>query len=412
MRTGTKAFAIGALAALALTGQSLAAQELADARWTSFLGCWEPVGETETDGMLCVVPYGTGVEIFTWAEGEKSTSDLLVADGVMRSAEIEGCTGEEASRFSDDGRRVFTRSTFTCAADARQESSGIMAITSANEWSDVHSVDVDGERIAWVQHYRVASADRVAEAGLEDVTEGIGMAVRASRISASRPIDLDDVAEATREVHGKAVEAWIASRGEGLDFDGGDLVALADAGVSPGIIDVMVAVSYPNRFVIGTGDPEGIDEVVPDNRVAGYYPGLYGPYGFRSYFGDPYWNYGYYSRGAWGLYPRSPYYYGGGYYNPGYYYPTRVVVEPRADGGGRAVKGRGYTQGGSSSGGTVGRSGGAIVQPAGGSRTGSGSTGRTARPKSGRTEAAATPPAASGSTQRKAVPKKRGSRGR
>ena len=399
------AVALLAVAGIGLTGDATAqAPPEMDRRWTPFLGCWEPTSETAETGLLCVVPSGPGVEVFTWRDGEEVTNDLLLADGVAREAVIEGCEGSESSEFSSDGRRVFTRSEFNCGGDAQRESSGIMSMISPTEWVDVHSLDVEGERVAWVQRFHLADPDREAEEGLDDVTEGIGMAVRTARMVASRPVSFAEVAEAAGSVHAKAVEAWIASRGQPFDFNGGDLVALADGGVPASVVDVIVAVSYPDRFVIDGGGG-GIEEASFDegwrrNAGYGYYPGLYGPYGFRSFFSDP-WGYGYRSPGAWGLYSSRSYYggygYGGygyvgygwpGYYGGGYYYPTRVVVQPRSSGG-RVVKGRGYTDG-SYSGGSVrpvGRSG--APWPSGGSSGGAsvsgGSSGAKSPPSRGRT---------------------------
>lgn len=379
--------------ALALGGSPLVGQGAADPRWTPFLGCWEPVGETEVEGMLCVRPSGAGVEIFTWSEGEQVTSDELVADGSARTAAIEGCEGEESSAFSADGRRVFTRSNFTCGQDARRESSGIMSMLTPTEWTDVHSLDVDGDRIAWVQHYRLAAPARLAEEGLDDVTEWIGMAVRTARVSASRTLSLGDVVEASGRVHDKAVEAWLASRAEPFEVDGDDLGRLADQGVAESVIDVVVAVSHPEAFVIdGGGDVATADRELGEGQGLAYRPAVYGPYGFRSFFGDPLWGYGYgyYSRG-WGPYS-SPYYYRGGYgygwphsYGGGYYHPTRVVIVPRSRGG-KVVKGSGYTQGRGSSGASAAGSSSRDWPSAGSSgssgRTG-GSTVRTAKPRGG-----------------------------
>ena len=76
------------------------------------------------------------------------------------------------------------------------------------------------------------------------------MAIQAARIYAARNIWLEDVAEAAERVDAKAVEAWVAERGERFAIDADALVKLADAGVSESIIDVVVAVSYPERFAI------------------------------------------------------------------------------------------------------------------------------------------------------------------
>lgn len=74
------------------------------------------------------------------------------------------------------------------------------------------------------------------------------MSVRAARLSASRPVDGDEVLEAAERLPVEAVEAWIAESGQGFDLTGDGLVWLADAGLDERIIDVMVAVSNPRYF--------------------------------------------------------------------------------------------------------------------------------------------------------------------
>jgi len=274
-----------------------------DGRWTPFIGCWEPTGNDSDAGILCVVPESEGVHIFTWSEGAETTSDLLIADGNRRDAVMEGCEGYESSQFSADGRRIFTRSEFVCGGNTGRESSGIMSMISPTEWIDVHSLDSEGEHVAWVQRFRSVTPESLLEAGLADPTEGIGMAVHTGRIVASSSVSFDDIAEASEQVHAKAVEAWIAARGERFQFRGEDLVALVDRGVPESVIDVLVAVSFPDRFVIEADEAGAIEEVPVEEgglRQGYGYPGLYGPYGFRGYFVDPYW--GLYSR-PWGCTP-------------------------------------------------------------------------------------------------------------
>src|SRR5690606_27130918 len=141
-------------------------------------------------------------------------------------------------------------------------------------------------------------------------------------------------------------------------------VRMANAGVSREVIDVVVAVSFPERFAVAE------DETVREQAPRGAYARDPGPWGFRRpYFWDPFF-YG----GGFG-YPGS---YGYGYgYGYGYYRPVVVVVEPRQEGPvGRIINGRGYTRGrrpsdGSSpSGGSIGRSGGRGSSGEGATRSG------------------------------------------
>ena len=370
------AFAASAML-VAVSAAPMAAQEM-DGRWMAFVGCWEPVSEVSEDGILCVQFADDGVEAYTMLDGEVATSDLMVADGSRQESSAEGCEGWESAEFSADGRRVFTRSEFVCGGEVRRTATGVMSLIEPTEWIDVRSVDVDGEAVAWVQRYRLVGPSRMAEEGVDDFTQDIGMALRASRIAAARTVELEHVREAATKIDDKAVEAWVAARGDRFDVDADALIELADAGVSASVIDVVVAVSFPMHFAIDEGRSGAVRSGAV-RQIAGGGIGIRRGYGFggRSFFWDPFY-YGYSSY-------YSPYSYGRGFYGSpygGYYSPTTVVVD-RRDTGGRVYNGRGYRQGGSTGSASSGPSrvsGSGGSASSGGSSSGSGGS-RSAKPR-------------------------------
>jgi hypothetical protein len=379
-----------------LAAVSTAAQET-DGRWIAYYGCWEPLDETVDRGVLCVRPEAGGIEIYTVVDGVVTTSDVVVADGERRELSVEGCDGWESAKFSSDGRRVFTSSAFVCGEETPRSASGIMSLVSPTSWLDVRSVDVDGEKVAWVQNYRLVGPERMAEVGVEDITAEIGMSVRTSRMAASREIRIDDVTEASEVADAKAVEAWIAATGDRFDVDADMLISMADAGVPETVIDVVVAVSYPETFSIDA-DAQMQQRPMSTGRRAGVFGDGYGlgirrglryggyGYGAGSFFFDPFY-YGY-----------TPYRssYGYGYGNYGYpyggyqYTPTTVIVTTRAPANtprGRVVNGRGYTRSGGNGSARTGSQPRSTQGSAssGGSRSSGGSSGtRTAKPRGGR----------------------------
>jgi len=336
-----------------LASQDLPAPEpsdvLEDPRWAAFVGCWEPVAGPDLDGeavdepaegLLCIRPEGRGVEMFTVVAGTVETSDLLVADGSPRTVQGDGCEGWESVTFSSDGRRAFTRSEYTCGALA-QTGTGVLALVSPTEWVDVRALEVDGERTSWVQRYALVGGGRAAREGLEDPGFGMEAAARAARFVAHHGVGFPQIEEAALTVDAEAVAGWLAYHPGGLEPTADDLERLADAGVPGEVIDVVVAVSYPETFQV---DPEADFEASRRDASTGYagdgyrsraYYGGFRPYGFRSFgFGFGY--------GAPGLF------FGPRYGHPGYWGYRRgpVVIERRApDRGGRAVPGRGYTRG-------------------------------------------------------------------
>ena len=386
MRTHTNrlGWAVGFATAASLALVSGVSGQSGDA-WYAYLGCWE-----SADGMgptLCLRPTLDGVEFARVADGE--IVDRLAVSSAARPATSsrEGCEGEHSASFSDDGRRIFLSSDYVCEGGTTRSERGILALLGPDELLDVRSIDVDGEPVAWVQAYRAASPSVGQEAGVADLPVP-GMALETARRVAARTIDIDDVLEANDAVGPAAVEAWVAESGDRFDLDAETLIALSDRGVSPQLLDLMIAVSYPEQFALAVEDGSTVAEPYRDSGLSargtrGWAGPRYGdPFFWDPFYFSPYgYGYGYrYSRYSYG-----PYGWAGGWYgNPGVIYIDRGSSSASSNRG-RVIRGRGYTRGGSgsssppASAGTVGRSSGG--SSSGTARAGTSSGGsRTAPP--------------------------------
>lgn len=348
--------------------------------WQPLLGCWQADGADEALGILCFAAVGDQVQMLTISDGMITHREPFPADGQTREVEQDGCVGTESARFSDDQRRIYTVSQVACQDQPPRRGTGIIFMPSAGEWVDVRSSQAEGEEATvWVQWYVRTDEAQLNELGIQSGRATGPLAVRGVASFTMAPITIDDVVDASENVDDKAVEAWIAEVGQefaGLDAE--DLLALDGAGVSGDVIDVVVAVSFPERFAVSEEGP---------GREAGYI-------GLRPLWADPY----YYGYGRYG-YSRYGY---GGWFSPygwsnygGYYYPYRTVVVdvtpvPRNTGG-RAIAGRGYSRGytgpssvGSSGRGYVGSSIGSSSR-GGSSSVGTSSSGGSSRSSTGRT---------------------------
>lgn len=369
-----------------------------DSRWLPWLGCWEASEAGEETPMLCVspLPEASGVELSTWTGGELISSEVIQADGALRDVAREGCEGFQEANFSDDGKRVYLKSQYVCEGGVERGGTGMLAFANPVEWLDIKVVEVQGNRVPMVLRYRPARGSRVEEAGMHHLLADRAMSVKAARIAVSAPLSAQDLLEAQGKVDDKAVEALVAERGDSFEVDSDFLVQLDEGGVSEGLIDLVVAVSYPQRFTVTAGGPEE----ARSDRTRSALP--YGAYGYRSrwsfwdpfFYNDP-WSYRY----GYG-YGFSPFYSGMGWYS-GYYRPTTIIVddapdfEPRPHG--RVISGRGYSRGGSGSAASGSRapspstrsapapSSGRSGISSSGARSGSGSksTGRTAKRRGG-----------------------------
>lgn len=344
--------------------------------WQGYLGCWVPQSAELGEGTLCLVPMGADVEMLTIVDGSIAFREPFTADGQLREVERDGCEGTESARFSDDQRRIYTASEITCQGQAPRSGTGIIFMPSAGEWVDVRSSQVRGEEAtAWVQWYVRTNESQLNELGIRSGRATGPLAVRGVVSFTMAPITIDDVIDASENVDAKAVEAWIAEVSQefaGLDAE--DLLKLDDAGVSGDVIDVVVAVSFPERFAVSEDGARS---------QAGYV-------GLRPLWADPYY-YGYnrYGYGYGSLY--SPY----GYSYGRYYSPYRTVIVdvtpvPRNTGG-RVIAGRGYSRGYSGSSNVSsgrGYSGSSSASPPssrGSSSVGSSSSSGSSRSSTGRT---------------------------
>jgi hypothetical protein len=157
------------------------------------------------------------------------------------------------------------------------------------------------------------------------------------------------VKEASAKVSPRALEAALVETRASFNLSSKRLLELQAAGVPASVVDLMVALSYPDRFVV--------ERTAPIDRA--YAPIVNDPFMLGWAFGYPVWSdlYGFYSPlyGAYSPYYYSPfaypyyrgynpYYFGGGYYVDAGGGGGGVNVPDRPSGQGRVVDGHGYTR--------------------------------------------------------------------
>ncbi|HEY7568065.1 MAG TPA: hypothetical protein VH762_10870 [Gemmatimonadaceae bacterium] len=391
--------ATGLTAGLLLLGNTAAAQDASlDSRWQTWIGCWEAVDpqsaaatETSRKPRVCVIPAAgkSAVDVATVVGDSVALRQHIDATGEQRETLKDGCKGWERATWSANGSRVFLRSAYTCPGGLTRTSNGVMAMTSDGDWLDVLGVVAGttvGVRAARYREVIPATLPAEIAAALKDRSQW----AHDARIAAAAQVTTADVIEASRYIDPGVIQTWLAERGDGFGVDAKQLVDLEKAGVPPLVIDVMVALSYPEVFSldrtrIGGAPADSLRDDVGVGRtvyIYGWDP-FYSPYGYR---GGYYGGYGY-----------------GGYGYGGWYNGSRPIVVVRQPAGekahGHVDKDKGYTPGsgatprrGSTSGtrdqarGSKGESGGSSTKGSSGSGgssskgTSSGS-GRTAKPR-------------------------------
>jgi len=313
----------------------------ADSRWTPFLGCWsliedevrqpllgDPEETTEEEmplGLVCFAPEGNGVRLQTFSGEEAFLEEMLAADGQKHEVSQGKCRGWQQLDWSKDASVLFTRSELTCEEGRERSITGISMLTGGSTWVELQSIGTGDGRAVLVRRFR-AAGDEVSRLRAPSLTEEqIQDAVEARFRVASTSMSIEDVIEASSRVAPEVVEASLLERGGRFPLDSRSLMCLSEASVPPSVIDLMVALSFPEEFAVerASGGPGGGAGGGTGWGYAGYDPFFDSAFAYPYYFAP----FGYY-------YWYAP-------WNPIYGVPP--VDSPGATVG-RAVEGRGYTR--------------------------------------------------------------------
>ena len=262
------------LAAVLLLGSALAAgaqeTQLAsnDARWAPWIGCWQSssrdavtmeLAPNKAAPVICFMPAsGNGtVDFVTINGGTAGAPEHVDANGTRRAVDREGCTGWEIADFSADAKRIYLHSEHQCTGNRTRTSTGIMSITPDGEWLDVQGVKVDEHTGVRVAHYGRVPIPPALNADLRAKIEGVKLATNTAVIAASDSVRIADVIEASKKVDPLVLQTWLTERGQGFNLDAKRLTQLADAKVPRNVIDVMVALTYPQAFAVNLAQADG-----------------------------------------------------------------------------------------------------------------------------------------------------------
>ena len=347
---------------------------LGDARWAPWLGCWHLVQDdrgslaaavtTPDDVVVCVLPASEnrGVSMTTYGGGQSVLQQTVVADGARHLVSEPACNGSQASEWSRSGQQLLTRADITCIGQPARTVSAITLMTAGPTWVDIQAVGTDQDAPVRVRRYRRTDSLPQSVVLPTDLQGRLGAA--AARLADPTVMTLEEVVEASGKVAAPAVSAALYETGSRFDLNGRTLKALAAAHVPDGVVDVMVALSFPGHVAIdhpfrgSTGQPRGATTAsvhrstrLPSYSYSPYYPPYYPPsvydpyYAYRPYppYSFSYWPFGY---SRWWGDPYRPYYFPG---------QRPVIIRPggsaRPGGGdrdrGHVVQGRGYTRRGS-----------------------------------------------------------------
>jgi hypothetical protein len=330
------------VALAALLGAVPVAPQQLDSRWTPWLGCWTLSGEQVR---VCVSPAEDqrGVILRTYVTPESDPGQTpvleqtLVADGARHAIAEAECRGHQSAEWSSAAERLFARAELTCSDGAARRVSGLSMITANGVWIDIQGIEIAGRESIRVRRYERAGR----QVGLPSTSLRPGQPD-----TTYERFTIDDVTEAASHVSPRVVEAALVETRAGFTLTSDVLRRLRRAGVAPGVIDTMVALSYPRHFIVERPSTQAADAFAPvDPSVFGSPWQASSAYPYYGSYWDPFWSpyvYAPFGYAYWASY-------GGGYSPYGGIYPSTgfVTIDPsdRGESGeGRVINGVGYTR--------------------------------------------------------------------
>lgn len=364
---------LAALGLVAVSSGSVGAQSRGvTPGWAAFAGCWIPLPadariSADSRANVCVVPTaGTAAELVTILDDKAVDRTQIDADGVRHAVDRQGCRGWESAEFSADGRRLFLRGEQECIGGTKRSTSGIFALAQNGDWINAVNVGADSANSVRVSRYAPSSIGLGIPGDVRSTLESRAISDNTARVSARVLVTTNAVIEASRFLTAPVVEAWLAELDQHFSLDERKLITLADAGVPPSVIDVMIAVSNPDVFSVrstGSGMTTAPSDSIAARRVAraaGCAIPIMDPWAYYAYDPcDPYNRYSFYLTRRYGY--RFDPHFGYASYDPfgyGYDYGRPVVIVVRGSandpdrGHGKMTK-DGYTRGTSTSTGTA-----------------------------------------------------------
>jgi hypothetical protein len=327
------------------TGNNVGAKNpgIADSRWLPWIGTWQLIQDTGSAAgeesnkkpLLAITPKedGKAVAIQALQDDKILFEDTVTADGVSRPLKEENCTGWYRYSWSDNGERLLFESESNCPEQMPRKISGLSFLNRKGEWLDIQLIQNQGDRVITIRRYRPLSKPAVAQDVGAEGTAGY-------RFVAGNSFSINEIIELSRKVPSEVLEAALMEYRAPFAINAKTLTRLADTDVPNPVIDLMVALSFPDKFVIERDAVEPItrtdsaqsakddDYPIPlsvyYSIVDPYFPWYWTPYTYSLY-----WNSG------WNIWP--------GYY---YVYPGSggFPVVPDRRGSGLLVNGHGYTR--------------------------------------------------------------------
>jgi hypothetical protein len=257
--------------------------------------------------------------------------EKIEADGLRHPLDKDECTGWYSYSWSENGKRLLFEGESSCDGNFSQTISGISMIDTLGDYVDIKLIKSGEEKAITIRRYRNVEYNFVAPSPTMPTKTFV------ARFSAGTRFSIDEVIELSSKVEQEVLEAALVEMNNPYPVNSKQLMRLADANVPSQIVDLVVALSFPEKFTVERTALSWVKTA--SDFYAPYYHWPMSPWYWTHsaypLYGYRYWGWDWYQRYGWYYYPYGYYYVPGGGGGSG------------TDGthsSGRLVAGQGYTR--------------------------------------------------------------------
>jgi hypothetical protein len=169
-------------------------------------------------------------------------------------------------------------------------------IDTIGDWVDIKLLKSGEEKIITIRRYRNVEDDSVTPAPI------IPSQARFSRVSAGKNFSIDEVIELVGQIEPEVLEAALIEMHSPFPVNSKQLMRLSDAKVPSQIVDLVVALSFPEKFTVVPAAISWVKDSSDFKEPYYHWPmcpwywtsSVYFPYGYQYWGWDWYLLYGWY----------------------------------------------------------------------------------------------------------------------
>ena len=283
---------------------------VADAAIIPWLGIWTAIDETPSSRTTVIEispgADGRGFEITT-KDTDPPVSENIIPDGILRRIEFGNCTGSNTYKWEKEAGVLLGTSEIVCG-EASYSIITLKMMTSADRMTDILAVKTADQTRLAVRRFAFEREFSSA------VNFFLGQESMLLRTTLAAPWDLDKIINLSQIVETSVLEAALIEKNLQVKLDAKSLRKMKSTGTPDSIIDLLVAMSNPDKFRIEKNEHIAVEAASrrPESGEtysysygieAPYYYGYYYPWSYYWSYNSPFW---------WGypiyMYPMYPYY--------------------------------------------------------------------------------------------------------